>query len=152
MTEYYREKLEEGLEFQDFVIDNIDIPIIVYASRKYQENNGESKCGIEIKHDMLFRKTGNLYIETAEKSNATNINFVQSGIYRKDNTWLWIIGDYKTVYFLAKEQLIALDKYVIDGKDVFHHVINETSMGFLLPIEYAIKKKYIFRVYNFPTL
>lgn len=149
MTDYYEEKLSQGLEFQDFVIDNIDIPIILYASKKYQDNKGESRCGIEIKHDMLFRKTGNLYIETAEKSNADNINFVPSGIYRKDNTWLWIIGDYETVYFLAKEQLKTLDKNVIDGKDVFIHKIKDTSKGFLLPIEYAINRKYIFRIYNF---
>lgn len=148
MTEYYVKKLGEGIEYQDFIVDNIDVPITVFSSRIYQATKGESKCGIEIKHDRLFRSTGNLYIETAEKSNALNNNYVQSGIYRCDNTWLWIIGDYTTAYFLSKIQLIALDKHTLNGKHIFERKITATSQGFLLPIETAIKK-YILRTIEF---
>ena len=96
-TTYYNKQLEKALEFQDFVADklyNIGISLNCYSSRKYQYEKGESRSGIEIKFDDQRKKTGNLYIEYAEKSNPNNKNYVPSGIERKDNTWLYVIGDY----------------------------------------------------------
>ena len=53
MTEYYREKLEAGLEYQDFIADQLrkSDPCIIlgaYTSRKWQNEHGESSSGIEI--------------------------------------------------------------------------------------------------------
>ena len=71
MTPEYAEKLKQGLEFQDYVVERLydcGLPIISYSSKEYQTMIGENKTGIEIKNDSNFRITGNLYIEVAEKS------------------------------------------------------------------------------------
>jgi len=135
MTSYYKEKLEQGLTYQDFVTEKlyeIGIPVISYSSKKYQHMVGENKAGIEIKNDARFRETGNFYIEVAEKSHSDIRNFTESGIFRNDNTWLYIIGDYEEIFIFSKRQLRLVE-------DKFDHVSIPTSKGFLLPIDYARK-------------
>ena len=135
ITPEYLECLEAGLSYQDFVIDRlyeVGIPLISYSSKKYQTLIGENKAGIEIKFDRKFRETGNFYIETAEKSNARNIDYVPSGIFRSDNTWLYIIGDYQTIYVFSKEQLKKC-------KDKYRQVETPTSRGFLIPVDEALE-------------
>ena len=88
---YYQNKPEEGLEFQDIITGALyqrGIIIVGYASRRYQIQHGENMLGAEIKRDGLFRETGNLYIETDEKSHPDRSEFIPSGIFRKDNHWL----------------------------------------------------------------
>ena len=131
MTPYYKEKLEQGLEYQDFVSEvlyKIGLPLFSYNSKKYQIEYGENKLGIEIKFDNKFSETGNVYIEIAEKSNPDNPCFVISGIYRNDNTWLYVIGDRKKVFVFPKVILKLLHK---SGR--YRAVENATSKGFLLP-------------------
>lgn len=143
MTELYKEMLQKGLEYQDFITDmllkEIGISLSTYSSKKYQYNIGENKQGIEVKFDDMYKKTGNIYIEIKEKSNAINANYVDSGIYRSDNTWLYVIGDYTEVYIFSKKQLILMHK-----KDIFKEVTTPTSIGFLIPKskaeQYSIKK------------
>ena len=137
MTDYYKEKLQQGLYFQDYVVELLyknGIPLISYSSKEYQNMIGENKAGIEIKNDMNFRKTGNLYIEIAEKSKAENERFVKSGIYRNDNTWLYLIGDKETVFVLSKKQL-----QILHQKKKYREVEIATSRGFLLPVADAEK-------------
>lgn len=141
MTEYYKEKLEQGLEFQDFVTDilfnELFIPLSSYQSKKYQLK-GENKQGIEIKFDDRFNDTGNVYIEIQEKSKADNLNFVDSGIYRNDNTWLYIIGNYKILFIFGKNTLRLMYK-----SRRYTEVEIPTSRGFLIPKidaeKYALK-------------
>lgn len=143
MTDYYKEKLEQGLQYQDFIMDllikELGITLSNYSSKKYQYNIGENKQGIEIKNDDKFKTTGNIYIETAEKSNADNISYVASGIYRSDNTWLYVIGDYELVYIFSKKYLVKLH----EAKQ-FREVTTPTSKGMLLDKnnseKYCIKK------------
>lgn len=135
MNQYYKNCLEEGLAFQDYVTEklyNLGIPLVTYSSRNYQLGVGENKAGIEIKFDRKFRETGNFYIETAEKADPKNKNYVPSGIYRNDNTWLYLIGDYQTIYVFSKEQLKKCS-------DKFRKVETPTSKGFLLPVEKALE-------------
>jgi hypothetical protein len=131
MTEYYSEMLEKGLEFQDFVmtklIEKLGINLTQYSSKKFQYNIGENKQGIEIKFDDRYEQTGNIYIEIAEKSNKDNKEFIDSGIYRKDNTWIYIIGNYKILYIFSKKYLLYLHK-----KNIFREVQIPTSKGFLI--------------------
>ena len=142
MTAEYKEKLEQGTRYQDWVVEqlyNNGLPIISYSSKHYQYTVGENKAGLEIKLDTNWQKTKNLYIETAEKSNKENKNFIDSGIYRCDNTWLYLIGDYTKIFILAKNQLRHLHK-----QKRYREVQTETSRGFLLPVAeaervYAIK-------------
>jgi UDP-N-acetylmuramate-alanine ligase len=122
------------MEFQDFVVDQLykaGIPIVMHTSKKKQFL-GENKLGIEIKHDKMMEKTGNVYIEYEEKSNPNNAYFVKSGILRDDNSWLWAIANNKVIYIVSKRVLRQIyekrpEYAVFTG--------NKTSKGFLLNIE-----------------
>ncbi len=130
---YYQDKLTEGLEFQDTVTRALyqqGIVIVGYASYRYQLSEGENMLGAEIKRDGLFRCTGNLYIEVAEKAHPDRQLFVPAGIRRNDNSWLFIIGDEKTIWIFANKYLRFLEKR-------YKRVEKATSLGFLLPLEDA---------------
>jgi len=132
MTEYYKEKLKQGTEFQDFVIDilikELGLVLSVYTSKKYQWKHGENRQGIEIKFDNLYENTGNIYIETAEKTNKDNPKYIKSGIYRDDNTWLYLIGNYKIIYIFSKKML----KGLYSSNSYLRKIETPTSQGFLL--------------------
>ena len=137
-TNYYHEKLQQGLEFQDFVVDklfSIGLSVISYSSKKYQNIVGETKNGIEIKFDNLYKKTGNLYFEIAEKSNSNNKNYINSGIYRNDNTWLYCIGDYEKLFIISKKHLIEIHR-----NNKVKEKITSTSKGFILDVKYVENK------------
>ncbi len=136
LDEYYTNKLEQGLTYQDFVADqlyNVGIVVVPYMSTKYQKHKGESRNGIEIKFDDGM-KSGNVYIETQEKSNPSNRNFIPSGIYRDDNSWLYVIGNYELILIFGKRNLQILFE---GGRYQEIEIKRATSKGFLLPISFA---------------
>lgn len=142
---YYNEKLQQGLEFQDVVTRELylrGIVVVGFASQKFQNAIGENMLGAEIKRDDNFRKTGNLYIETAEKAHPKNPNYVSSGIMRDDNSWLFVIGDEKTIYIFSTKYLRILSDHAAQRN--WRRVTTPTSKGFLMPIadaeKYAIRK------------
>jgi hypothetical protein len=130
--QYYKAKFEGALLYQDFVVDIslqvLGFAIMQYSSRAYQNTVGESRTGVEIKHDEKFARTGNLWIETAEKAMPRAGDYVPAGIYRTDNSWIYVIGDYNTIFYFAKNVLrILAGKYrIMPNKTA-------TSLGFLLP-------------------
>jgi len=137
---YYAEKLEQGLVFQDFCTTELykrGIVVVGYASRRYQNNEGENMLGAEIKRDGRFRETGNLYLETAEKSHPDRPCYIPSGIMRKDNAWLYVIGDEKTFWIFSK-------KYLQMMADNYEERRIATSIGRLMPVsdadEYCLRK------------
>lgn len=141
MTEEYKRKLDDALVYQDFVKHQMyrrGVPLVFNDSREFQFTEGENIFGIEVKNDKRFRNTGNLYIETAEKSDPKNPHFVASGIYRNDNSWLYLIGDYKTIYIFGINILTWLHR----TKKYEEREI-DTSQGYLLPVtdgeKYAVK-------------
>jgi hypothetical protein len=145
MTKYYENCLKEGLEYQDFVMEtlfnDLGIPLTNYSSEKYQYSVGENKQGIEIKYQSKMSEYNSIYIEVAEKTNKDNASYVDSGIFRNDNCWLFVTGDYKTIYIFSKKCLVSLYE---SGKYEIKEIANKTSKGFVLKgsdIEnYAIKK------------
>lgn len=145
MTEYYKEKLESGLEYQDFIADQLrkSTPCIIlgaYSSRKYQNERGESASGIEIKYDMRLKETGNLYIEVAEKSSPNIPEYSPSGIMRNDDTWLYLVGDYEQAFLFSKEQLKRVwnDKKSHAWRGI-QTKQTSTSIGFIYPVSSAMK-------------
>ena len=139
---YYQDKLQEGLEFQDVVTKELyirGIVVVGYSSRRFQNNKGENMLGAEIKRDGKFRDTGNLYIETAEKSHPNNLHYVPSGIYREDNSWLFVIGDEKTIYIFSTKYL-----HMLKESKNYEEKKTPTSIGFLVPVvdaeKYCIRK------------
>ena len=130
MTPYYKTQLERGLVYQDFIYEILSrhgINTVAYGSRLFQHKLGENKAGIEIKFDGNLH-TGNLYIETEEKSNANNQFFVKSGIYRDCNEY--VIGDYATVFRLGTNVLRICHE---TGKYRELEIRMGTSRGFLFP-------------------
>lgn len=136
--EYYAQQLDEAQEFQDYctewLLKEMGIAITNYQSKKYQYNSGENPQGLEIKLDKKYKETGNLYIEIAEKSNPQNPNYIKSGIYRLDNSWLYCIGDYDCVWIFSKKLLIGIDKF-----KKYKEVKTATSIGYLFPLLQADK-------------
>lgn len=131
----YTPNLKEGQEYQDFIAEylyKMGLPLFNYASEKYQKTKGENKLGVEIKYNRKLGKTGNLYIETDEKSNPNNRDFVPSGINRNDNTWLWVTGTKRIAFIFSKRML-----HLIEPK--YRHVETPTSKGFLIPEKDARK-------------
>ena len=152
--------LEEAWAYQDFITEQMlkmGISVNAYQSMVYQLKHGESASGIEIKNDKQMEKTGNVYIEF----NQTTLRGTQnrdSGINQKDDSWLYIIGDYTKFYIFCKNQLRSL-LYKVQKKPKYfwetyqirtsHHK-NEngeiTSNGLVIPVKYiedtnlAIKK------------
>lgn len=117
----HNDTLSIGHEFQDFIIEylckNLGISISVFQSKKYQFNIGETVQGVEIKYDARStgdctyyecKPTGNVGIEVGEKTKEHNIVFVPSGIFRNDNTWLYIVGNYDMAWIFSKNILILL--------------------------------------------
>lgn len=131
MNNYYKEQLEEALEYQDFVVQVMmrrGTPICVYSSRKNQYK-AESANGYEIKYDKRFKKTGRLYIETHEKTSHTNSKWVESGILKNDNSKYIIIGDYEHIFIFSKHQLVREYKQC-----KWNPVNTQTSQGIVIDV------------------
>lgn len=119
----HQNSLEIGHEFQDFIVEKLisemGISVSIFQSKKYQFKKGESLQGVEIKYDSrstgdctYFKcsASGNVAIELAEKSHANNYDFIPSGIYRLDNSWLYIVGNYDCAWVFSKKHLILMHK------------------------------------------
>lgn len=154
MTDAYEEKFQASLQYQDFVSDQLrkkyGIILGIYSSYEYQIQFGESASGIEVKYDRRMAETGNIYIETHEKTRPENPEFVKSGIYREDGTWAWLIGDYEKAFLFAKNQLIHLHQQT-QFYEMRHikEVENPTSKGILLPAKVAIERLICIRQFTF---
>ena len=99
---------QEGLEFQDFVclqLARYHVVLQNLGSKKYQYERGENLQGFEIKLDTRCLEMGRLSIEVAEKTNRDAEFWTPSGIFRNDNSWLYIQGNYSIVYVFAKNWL-----------------------------------------------
>jgi hypothetical protein len=134
---YRQAQIEAGREFQDFVVDVLDqylhLHIQQYASRRYQYAVGESRNGIEIKHDKAFNTYGRLWIEYAEKAFPRPGAYVASGIMRPDN-WLYVIGDYHTLFGFPTKLLRAFKR---QGRHARLENTTHTSLAFGLPLREA---------------
>lgn len=117
----HTDSLETGLEFQDFMsikfMEQMGFNISIFQSKKYQFEKGESLQGIEIKYDARSTgdctyyenvATGNVAVELFEKTNRNNKEWVKSGILRKDNTWIYVIGNYHQAWIFSKKRLQEL--------------------------------------------
>lgn len=137
---YRTAKIESGKVYQDFVVDAcwnlLGLAIVQYSSATYQRTVGESKTGAEIKHDEKFAGSGNLWIEIEEKARPRPGPYAPAGIYRNDNTWLYIIGNYDHVFIFQKTLLQILHR---SGKCRVIENNTKTSRGFLLPDSNANK-------------
>jgi hypothetical protein len=129
----YQAQLEEGQKFQDhcayWLQKKLNIGIVNFQTKEYQYKFGENMQGIECKLDKVFKTTGNLWIETAERHNP-DTPYSDSGIFRNDNSWLYCIGNYDVLYLFQTNILSGMccsGRYPIIENNLM------TSKGFLLP-------------------
>lgn len=152
----HSDSLQVGQEYQDFIVEKfiteLGISISLFQSKKYQFNVGESLQGVEIKYDARSTgdctyyectPSGNVAIEVAERSNKNVEYFTKSGIYRIDNSWIYVVGNYHQAWVFAKSTLQLLHK---SGK---YRTVSTlpTIQTMLLPVEKAdifCAKKLIF--------
>ena len=92
----YRRKTDKmGDEYENFVYPIFckewGVKITPYKTREEQLNIGENSFCVEIKYDEISIDSPNIYIEVAEKGHPNNLYYVDSGIYRGDNEWLYLI-------------------------------------------------------------
>jgi hypothetical protein len=135
----YQIQLEEGQRFQDhcayWLQKTLNIGIVNFQTKEYQYKFGENMQGIELKFDKVFQTTSNLWIETAERHNP-DTPYSDSGIFRKDNSWLYCIGNYEVIYIFQKSLLVFL--YQTGRYPLIENKLM-TSKGFLLPKSSADK-------------
>ncbi len=118
----------------DLMLQVLRFPVTTYSSRHYQTTVGEGPAGVAIKHDEMYEQTGNLWIEVAEKARPRAGDYAPSGVFRDDNSWLYIIGNYDIVFVFAKVALQGLARSqrfrILENK-------TRTSQGFLLSDDVA---------------
>lgn len=136
-----RNSLADGEQFQDFVMDILshEHGIIVqnYGSRRYQLCVGENVQGWEIKLDRRASDTKRLSIEIAEKTMIKR-DWVPSGIYRQDNGWLYIQGNYDHLWVFMKNVLVLLHQGIISLPEL--KIVEDeisTVRKFYLPFSFA---------------
>ena len=135
--EYRKECMQKGIEYQDFICERLHQQGIVLQnmqSKKYQYKR-ENLLGLEIKFDDIMNNTKRIYIETAEKAQPREGDYVPAGIYRDDESWLYGIGNYETFYIFDKKGLQRLDK--ANPAWLFRPEPTPTSKGFCIPLEKA---------------
>lgn len=128
---------QDGLEFQDFVCEVLAREYIVLqnlCSRRSQFMRGENLQGFEIKLDQRCTETGRLSIEVAERvRNDDALAWTPSGIYRCDNTWLYVQGNSSKLWVFAKNWLIRYHRL----KRPHVYESHGTVRKFYLPIDVA---------------
>lgn len=156
---------EIGEKYQDYIQDwfaqKEGIFLCNYGSRYYQMNKGENSFGMEIKHDEHYWETGNVFIEF-EAVNKVGDKFIEGGIKKKDNAWLYLIGDESNAFIFAKCQLVSIYECVCSkpqemkekyGIRVCEHTDKDTgqitSRGIAIPINVALKKNWIIKWIKF---
>lgn len=135
-NEQYRQDFQDGLEYQDFVMEVLareGLYVQYYVSRKSQYTIGESRQGVEVKLDRRCTE-GRLSIEIAAKTDARLSDWTLGGIYRADNTWLYVQGNYQLIFVFAKTTLHLLHA----TKRYQEHTL-PTVRKFYLPLDDARK-------------
>lgn len=112
---------EIGSLYQDILareLIKVGIFIQCHTSNLFQKCYGENPQGIECKHDSKISKTGNIYFETSA-INRKHTEFIEGGIEKQDNAWLYVIGNGRECWIFAKCQLKALYRKVRNNPDIY---------------------------------
>lgn len=107
-TKAAKNTFESGEKFAEFAAKKLNpfgITSWTFGSHHQQFNIGENAQGIEYKLDMPCMRTSRLSIELYEKTDAANLNWIPSGIFREDNSWLYVQGNYEIIFVFSKKWL-----------------------------------------------
>jgi hypothetical protein len=136
-TAYYSAMQAEGEAFERYVLERLLAEWRVSIARCDNRNDqiaiGDTYFGLEIKFDQMFRETGNLCIEVAEKTDPKNPKYVQSGIFADSAAWLYGIGNAEEFFIFSKRTLRLVYENVQHRIFDFKTYETPTSRGFLIP-------------------
>ena len=102
--------VKDGNLFEDkmsLALKRRGIFIQVFKTKEYQFRFGESLEGVEIKYDRCSLSRKQLSIEVAEKKDLDSV-WVDSGILKKDNTWLYVQGNNDWAFIFMKKILLHI--------------------------------------------
>ena len=135
------DSLAQGQEFErfarDMLLHRLGWVVDLYESRHFQWHEGESRQGFEFKEDRRCTDTGRLSIEVAEKTRASNSEWVPSGIWRRDNTILYVQGNERIVFVFSKKVLQRWHDYQLRLDRLEMHEERGTVRGFYLSLAKA---------------
>lgn len=134
--------MQVGAEFQDYIADCLferGIIIQYYSSKKYQNEFGEGRTGIEVKHDSKWKETGNVVIEYAKEVRPKGSDVWEDTTLFKHDIWLYIIGNREKAWALPVKKLRKLRFDDRVTKVIKHNEgNNDTKVKLMkLPIEIA---------------
>ena len=134
--EDYYECLHEAQEFEQFWCEVIEHKLHLKLTRiQAKENQAKFLCdtkeGFEFKHNRGMEKYKGVFIEVSQKMDKDDPDFMLSSISKRDNSWMYCIGDFTKLYFVPKKALVAeyeSKKYEIKPNK------KKTALGFRLPL------------------
>lgn len=142
----YTNMLANGMEYQDRVcilLARYNIILQNINSKRFQYSVGENLQGFEIKQDKSSLKSGRYSIEIAEKRNSENSKWIDSGIFRNDNSFVYIQGNEEFFHMFSKDFLIKMfktKKYKIDEWPKDKPTVRKWYLYFEDANKYCIKK------------
>jgi len=143
MDAYYYECLKDGQYFEQYiynVLEQLGICIVEPFLTKEEQVLGENSAGVEVKHDRLMKRYGNIYLELEER--VTSPNWIPSGIFRNDNTIIYVIGDYDNFFLFQKgvlqwlvNDIITNEYFPIKEVKQNSNIAFSTSRGIPVPVD-----------------
>jgi hypothetical protein len=117
----YRAQWSDGDAFESYVVDHLQREWRATFDRCLTKTDqlayGDTFFGLEIKYDKQFAKTGNLCIEVAEKTHASNARYVEAGILCESCAWLYGIGNELEFFIFSRRTLRAVwDRTLADAQ------------------------------------
>tara|TARA_A100000171_G_C2134453_1_gene149117 strand:- start:2761 stop:3231 length:471 start_codon:yes stop_codon:yes gene_type:complete len=132
------QKLKKGISFESYIADWFQrekgISLSTYHAHN-EQRKGENRQGIEIKNDQCFNSTGNLFISVKRIYGTLHLNW---GVFKQDNTWLYVIGDKSKHWIFLRKTLQTYYK-VKQPKLKKAAIKGGTELGFLLTLKQADK-------------
>lgn len=127
-TEHVLGTLKKGHNFEVRICDTVkrfygkDLGLIYGEDG---QTKGETEAGIEFKHDVMSKKTGNFYIEFSESRHGGNLK--DSGAAKEDNTKYILIGTMEDFFIVKKDILLETYKKYADyeKKEIYEKVFDD---------------------------
>lgn len=135
MIDYYATQRREGEAFERYLAVRLRAAgrhVARHADQASQYAHGDLRVDgidLEIKFDTLAATTGNLYLEVAEKRDASRQHWTPSGVCSDSSAADYGVGDYRDWWLFERSVVkrLALSRPPIT-------IARGTSQGVLLPI------------------
>jgi hypothetical protein len=135
----YRRDLAKGQAYEEHiyrVLAAFGERLTPHRTFALQMLKGENREKNEIKRDGLFRRYGNLFIETNERS-PMRPRWRLAGIYEHTQPRWFTIGDEETIWIFAAARLRSVMPPALGYRSHRRRKVTETAAGWALPVKRA---------------